>query len=331
MTITPEQLPPVRGRIRANVSLAETTWFRVGGQAEWVFKPADAEDLEGFIRALAVIPRLDRGIQPSEQEPVDPAVKPRGDGSLPITILGAASNVVVRDGGIDGVLVRLGRGFNQLSGVSCQESIGGLIEAGAANLDVNVAQFALQHSLTGLEFLSGIPGGIGGAVRMNAGAYGSEIKDVLERAEVIFPDGTLRVLENAELGFAYRHCSLPEGAIVTRVWLRAEAGAPEAIAARMEEIRASREGSQPVRARTGGSTFRNPEGHKAWELIDAAGLRGTLEGGAKVSEKHCNFLINTGNATAADLERLVNRIIRQVKEHSGITLVPEIKFIGKAE
>ncbi len=306
MTITPTHLPSVRGRIRAGVSLADITWFRVGGEAQWVFKPADVDDLAAFVRAISVTPRLH-------------------DDCIPITILGAASNVVVRDGGVDGVVVRLGRGF---AGMACE---GDVIVAGAANLDVNVAQFALQQSLTGLEFLSGIPGAIGGALRMNAGAYGSEIKDVLEKAEVIFPGGEISILQTGELGFSYRHCGLPEGCIFTRAWLRAQKGDPEVIAARMDEIKASREDSQPVRARTGGSTFRNPEGYKAWELIDAAGLRGTVEGGAMVSEKHCNFLINTGDATAADLERLVNNIIRQVKEHSGITLVPEIKFIGKAE
>ena len=345
--IRPSLFPPVRGRLREQVPLADTTWFRVGGQAEWVFKPADAEDLAGFVRALSVIPAK-AGIQPDGQ--MDSGFC-RSDGVVPITILGAASNVVVRDGGIDGVVVRLGRGFNQLhviarsdsdeaihgeGGIDCRVAANAaprndvIVEVGAANLDVNVAQFALQQSLTGLEFLSGIPGAIGGALRMNAGAYGSEIKDVLEKAEVIYPDGEIKMLENNALGFAYRHCSLPEGCIFTRAWLRAQKGDSAAIAARMDEIKANREGSQPVRARTGGSTFRNPEGQKAWELIDAAGLRGTVEGGAMVSEKHCNFLINTGNATAADLEQLVKNIIRQVKEDSGVTLEPEIKFIGKS-
>lgn len=291
-------LPPVRGRYREHVCLAETTWFRVGGVADVVFKPADPEDLAFFLR---------------EKAP-----------DIPVTILGAASNVVVRDGGLRGVVIRLGRGFNQLA---MEEE--GVLLAGAANLDVNVAQFALKQSVKGLEFLSGIPGTIGGALRMNAGAYGREVKDCLIKAEVIFPDGSLQIIETSALGLSYRTCSLPEGSLFTRAWFFAVAGNPAMIAAEMQRIQASRQDSQPIRARTGGSTFKNPPGQKAWELIDAAGGRGMMRGGAQVSEKHCNFLINTGTATAADLERLTQDLIRQVYEHSGITLTPEIRFIGE--
>lgn len=293
----------MRGRYRENVKLADLSWFRVGGAAQVVFKPEDAEDLAYFLKH-----------------------KPE---AVPVTVLGAASNVVIRDGGIEGVLIRPGRGFNalRLTRYGLRDDV--IIEAGAANPDVNVAQFALQHGLSGLEFLSGIPGTIGGALRMNAGAYGREIKDVLLRAEYVTPEGKICTATAEEMGFSYRHCSLPEGCIFTRAWLCAQPGDPAFIAARMDEIAAARSDAQPVRARTGGSTFRNPQGRKAWELIDEAGLRGMMEGGAQVSEKHCNFLINTGTATASDLERLVTRIIRQVKARSGIELEPEIRFIGK--
>lgn len=329
-----EKLPEVRGRYRDNVPLADTTWFRVGGAAQVVFKPADVEDLAHFLK------ELDSRLRGSDE-------------TIPVTVLGAASNIVVRDGGIDGVVIRLGRGFHELhldpviarsngdeaiSGANSQEIAAPTasahndayyIVAGAANLDVNVAQFALQQSVQGLEFLSGIPGAIGGALRMNAGAYGREIKDVLVKAEFVTAHGEIQVLTVDELGFSYRHCSLPEDVIFTRAWFKAEPDNAQAIAARMQEIQTSRADTQPIRARTGGSTFRNPTGYKAWELIDAAQLRGMMVGGAQVSEKHCNFLINTGTATAADLERLTQRIIEQVKNHSGITLEPEIKFIGK--
>lgn len=323
MTIL-EKLPPVRGRYREQVPLADQTWFRVGGAAEVVFKPADIDDLAHFLKELAKDSVPSTGANSQNDAPKShPAGVQRRAGSIPVTILGAASNIVVRDGGIEGVVIRLGRGF---AGLGMEK---GLVVAGAANLDVNVAQFALQQSLTGLEFLSGIPGAIGGALRMNAGAYGTEIKDVLVKAELVTPSGEVQLLHADELGFRYRHCSLPDGVIFTKAWLRAEPGDASAIAARMAEIARARQDSQPVRARTGGSTFRNPPGHKAWELIDAAQLRGMMIGGAQLSEKHCNFLINTGSATAADLEALTQRIIRQVKESSGIELEPEIRFIGK--
>jgi UDP-N-acetylmuramate dehydrogenase len=294
-----ERLPQVRGRYRADVPLADQTWFRVGGAAQVVFKPEDAQDLAHFLR----------------HKPAD----------VPVTVLGAASNVIIRDGGIDGVLIRLGRGFAQLS----LDARSGNLTAGAANLDVNVAQYAMQQGRGGLAFLCGIPGAIGGALRMNAGAYGSEIKDVLHEAELVTPSGEMKRISAAEMGFAYRHCSLPTDVIFTAAIFRTQPQDASEIAEQMRAIQEARSATQPIRARTGGSSFRNPEGAKAWELIDAAGLRATIRGGAMVSEKHCNFLINTGSARAADLEQLMQHIIARVKEHSGIELEPEIQFLGK--
>ncbi len=296
MTIL-DRLPSVRGRYREEASLADTSWFRVGGPAEVLYKPADAEDLAQFIRAV----------------PKD----------IPLTILGVGSNVIVRDGGIDGVVIRLGRGFTELS------VEGDRLIAGAANLDVNVAQFAAEHGRAGLEFLIGIPGGIGGALAMNAGAYGSEIQDVLIEAEAVSPQGEVKTLPVEELRYAYRHCGLGEGWIFTKAVFHTGTGDPEAIKARMAEISSAREATQPVRERTGGSTFKNPSGHKAWELIDAADCRGMIRGKAQVSEKHCNFLINTGGASAADLIALGEAVRDKVKIHCGIELEWEIKFIGK--
>jgi UDP-N-acetylmuramate dehydrogenase len=241
-------------------------------------------------------------------------------------VLGACSNLIVRDGGLPGVTIRLARGFNAV-----EVEADGVI-AGAASLDVTVAEYAAAAGLTGLEFLSGIPGTIGGAVAMNAGAYGGDVAGVLEWAEIVAREGRARRMSAADLAFAYRHARLPAGAVVARVRLRARRGAPAAIAARMAEIRTAREASQPVRARTGGSTFRNPPPEvsslKAWELIDAAGCRGLVRGGAIVSEKHCNFLINTGGATAADLEGLGEEVRRRVFAASGVALEWEIHRIG---
>lgn len=292
-----DYLPAVRGRYRENASLADTTWFRVGGCAEVLFKPADAEDLAEFIAML----------------PDD----------VPVMVLGVGSNIIVRDGGIDGVVVRLGRGFVEM------ECDGDMVVAGAANLDVNVAQFACGHGRSGLEFLSGVPGSIGGALAMNAGAYGSEIKDVLVKAEAISPEGTLVTLSVDECDYSYRHCGLGEGWIFTKAYFQTLRGEQSAILQRMDEIAQARESSQPIRSRTGGSTFQNPAGHKAWELIDAAGCRGMMLKGAQVSEKHCNFLINTGDASAADLEQLGDAVREKVKTHSGVSLEWEIKRIGK--
>jgi UDP-N-acetylmuramate dehydrogenase len=291
-----ETLPKLRGRLQLDAPLAPFTWFRAGGAAEVLVRPADADDLAVFLSRL-----------PNE---------------VPIHVIGACSNLIVRDGGLPGVTIRLARGFSTI----VAEADG--IIAGAAALDVTVAEHAASAGLTGLEFLSGIPGSIGGAVAMNAGAYGGELAHVLDWAEIVTRTGEQRRLAAADLAFAYRHAALPAGAVVTRVRLRATAGAPALIAARMAEIKANREASQPVRARTGGSTFRNPDGMKAWELIDAALCRGLVRGGAMVSEKHCNFLINTGSATAADIEGLGEEVRRRVLAATGVTLEWEIRRIG---
>lgn len=293
-----DRLPPVRGRLSEGSSLANVTWFRVGGPAEVLFKPADLEDLRSFIA----------------QKPAD----------VPVTLLGVGSNLLVRDGGIPGVVIRLGRAFAEI------RIEGNRVIAGAAALDLNVALAARDAGLGGLEFLSGIPGTIGGALRMNAGAYGSDMAAVLRQATAIDATGTLRQLDHADMGFTYRHAAIAEDWIFIGAEL---AGSPDQVAAireRIEAIQQSRAESQPIRARTGGSTFVNPTPHRAWELIDGAGCRGLRLGGAMVSEKHCNFLINTGTATAADIEALGEEVRRRVREHSGINLQWEIKRIGLA-
>jgi UDP-N-acetylmuramate dehydrogenase len=293
-------LPPLRGRVERDAPLGPATWFRVGGPADMLVRPADLDDLLLLLRDM----------------PAD----------MPLTILGAASNLVIRDGGIAGVVLRLARGFGDV----VVEADGGVI-AGAAALDVTVAETAAAAGLAGLEFLVGIPGSIGGAVAMNAGAYGVEIKDVLDWAEIATPEGLLR-LDAAALHFAYRHAQLPARGVVVRARLRAIAGDKAAIAARLAEIRAAREATQPVRARTGGSTFKNPPGdRKAWELIDAAGCRGLTHGAAQVSEKHCNFLLNLGGASAADIEALGEEVRARVLAHSGIALEWEIRRIGRTQ
>jgi UDP-N-acetylmuramate dehydrogenase len=292
-----ERLPPVRGRLTAEAPLAPVTWFRVGGPAEVLFRPADAEDLAEFLAK-----------RPAE---------------VPVTVIGVASNLLVRDGGVEGVVARLGRGFAAI------EISGAHVTAGAGVLDLNVAIAARAAGVGGLEFLSGIPGTIGGALRMNAGAYGREIKDVLESATALDNAGVRHELSLAEMGLGYRHCGAPEDWIFVGATLRGEAADRDAIQRRMAEIQSEREASQPIRARTGGSTFANPPGHKAWELIDAAGCRGLARGGAMVSEKHTNFLINTGAATAADIEGLGEEVRRRVFEKSGIRLEWEIRRIGR--
>jgi UDP-N-acetylmuramate dehydrogenase len=289
-------LPPLRGRVQANAPLAPFTWFRVGGPAEVLVRPADAADLAQFLQAL----------------PLD----------IPVHVVGACSNLIIRDGGLPGVVTRLVRGFADV----VVEPDG--VIAGAAALDVTVAEHAAAAGLTGLEFLSGIPGSIGGAVVMNGGAYGGDVASCLDWADIVTRTGAQRRMSAADLAFAYRYSRLPQGAVVIRARLRAQPGEPAAIAARMAEIRASREASQPIRARTGGSTFRNPPDMKAWELIDAAGCRGLVLGGAQVSEKHCNFLINTGNATAAELEGLGEDVRRRVQQATGVTLEWEIHRLG---
>ncbi|MCX2560990.1 UDP-N-acetylmuramate dehydrogenase [Acetobacter farinalis] len=298
-----EAFAETRGRLTPQAPLGPRTWFRVGGAAEWLFQPADAEDLASVMQRLSP--------------------------ELPVTALGACSNVIIRDGGLDGVVIRLARGF---SDIIIEED--GLV-VGSACLDATVAEYAAQAGLGGLEFLAGIPGSIGGAVRMNAGAYGSDIAAVLDWAEIITRDGSLIRLEAGALRFGYRRSGLPEGALVIRARLRGTPDAPAEIAARIAEIRAARELSQPVRARTGGSTFRNPDPdispRKAWELIDAAGCRGLRRGDAQVSEKHCNFLINLDQATAADLEGLGEDVRQRVAQQFGVELHWEIKRMGKAE
>ncbi len=303
MTSTPliDRLPAVRGRLEAGTPLASVTWFGVGGPAEVLFRPADRDDLCAFLAA----------------KPAD----------VPVTVIGVGSNLLVRDGGVPGVTIRFGRA---LGAIKC-EGTEVLCEAGA--LDVNVAKAAAKAGIGGLEFLRGVPGTIGGALRMNAGAYGKEIKDVLVWAEAIDPQGQLRRLEPADLGFTYRRSALPEGWIFLDARLAGQADDPAAIQARMREIQEARLESQPIGSRTGGSTFKNPPpedsgGRKAWQLIDAAGCRGLALGGAQVSEMHCNFLINTGAATAADLEGLGEEVRRRVMAETGVRLDWEIRRIG---
>jgi UDP-N-acetylmuramate dehydrogenase len=292
-----DRMPPVRGRLTANAPVGPMTWFRVGGPAEVLFRPADEADLADFLQGL----------------PPD----------IPVTVIGVASNLLVRDGGIPGVTIRLGRDFVNVT------TEGEEVRAGAGALDLNVAMTAAEAGIAGLEFLSGVPGTMGGGLRMNAGAYGSEIKDVLVHADAIDRNGTIHRVPAAKLGLSYRHSDAPDDWIFTGAVLRGQRGEPNEIAAKMAEIKAAREASQPIRARTGGSTFANPPGDSAWRLIDAAGCRGLVRGGAMVSEKHTNFLINTGNATAADLEGLGEEVRRRVHAQFGVVLSWEIRRIGR--
>jgi len=291
-------VPPVRGRLEADAPLTRYTWFRTGGPAELLFEPADEADLAHFLAGL--------------------------DRSVPLTVIGIGSNLLVRDGGVDGVVLRLPkRGFGAIAVEGESLSVG----AGAS--DIAVANAAREAGLAGLEFLRGIPGTIGGAARMNAGAYGREIADVLIEARVVERDGAIRRLGPEALGFSYRRSALPEGAIVTAARLAGSPDDPDAIAARMAAITEERERTQPVRTRTGGSTFKNPPGAKAWELIDAAGCRGLRIGDAQISDKHANFLVNTGAASATDLEALGEEVRRRVAKDCGVTLNWEIQRIGK--
>ena len=297
--IVPElkaRLPQLRGRLLANQGLAELTWFRVGGPAQVLFMPEDDNDLAYALRNL-----------------------PSG---ISLSVLGAGSNTIVRDGGIEGVVVRLGRGFNEVT-VEADNRV----RAGTAALDVLVARAAQKAGIAGLAFLSGIPGTIGGALRMNGGAYGGETKDVMVEARGIDRAGNLRTYSNAEMGFAYRHCAVPDDVIFTSAVFQGRAGDPEAIAAEMDNIKQKREASQP-RNRTGGSTFKNPPGQSAWKLVDEAGCRGLRVGEAQVSELHSNFLINLGRATAADIETLGETVRARVKQKSGVELEWEIKRVG---
>ncbi len=291
-----DRLPAVRGAYQEDVRLARFTWFRVGGPAEVLFMPADEDDLAAF---LAGVPD-----------------------DVPVTVIGVASNLLIRDGGIPGVVIRLRNAFNRIA----QTDEG--LRAGAGALDINVARFAADKGLTGLEFLSGIPGTIGGALRMNAGAYGREIKDVFRSAAAVDPQGKRHVLDAGAMGFEYRHSAVPDDWIFLSAELSAIPDTAEKIAERMAAIGAARSDTQPVRSRTGGSTFKNPQGRHAWELVDEAGCRGLAIGGAMVSEKHCNFLINTGAATAEELETLGEEVRSRVRAHSGVDLQWEIKRIG---
>jgi UDP-N-acetylmuramate dehydrogenase len=298
--ITPDlkaAMPQLRGRLLANESLAPLTWFRVGGPAQMLFTPSDEDDLAYFLGAL-----------PAE---------------FPVHIVGVGSNLIVRDGGLPGVVIRLSpRGFGE-AGTSSD-----IITAGAAVLDKRVAEVAAAANLAGLEFLFGIPGSIGGALRMNAGANGTETKDVLIEATGVARDGIKSSFANADMKFVYRNSGADPSVIFTSARFRGVPAAPEAIRARMNEVQAHRETAQPIREKTGGSTFKNPPRNSAWKLIDAAGCRGLRVGGAQVSEMHCNFLINTGEATAHDIETLGETVRARVKQTSGIELQWEIKRIG---
>jgi len=296
-----DRLPPVRGRYTENAPLSRTTWFRVGGPAEVLYRAADAEDLAAFL-----------------------AARPK---DVPVTVVGVGSNLLVRGGGIPGVVIRLGRGFTEIATGETE------IRAGAAALDANVALASQRASIAGLEFLAGVPGTVGGALRMNAGAFGGEISDVFVSAQAVDPSGAIRTLGPTEMGFGYRRSAAPEDWIFAAAVLRGCPGDGAAIAARIREVQTTREERQPTRTPTGGSTFKNPDpavsgDRKAWELIDAAGCRGLTRGGAQVSEKHCNFLINTGAATAADLEALGEEVRRRVFAETGVRLEWEIRRVG---
>ena len=292
-------VPALRGRLLPNQPLAELTWFRVGGPAQVLFMPEDEQDLAYLL-----------GHAPAD---------------IPVTVIGLGSNLIVRDGGVPGIVVRLGRGFGEIA-------IDGTdLRAGAAVPDVKVARAAQEAGIAGLSFLRGIPGSIGGALRMNGGAYGRETKDALIEARAVDRAGLIHVLSNNDMNFAYRHCGVPGDYIFTQATFRGERGDPVVIAAEMERITESREATQPIKTRTGGSTFKNPSGQKAWELVDAAGCRGLRFGGAQVSEMHTNFLINLGDATASDIETLGETVRQRVKENSGVELEWEIKRLGVAK
>ncbi|MBO9377837.1 UDP-N-acetylmuramate dehydrogenase [Sphingomonas histidinilytica] len=290
-------MPPVRGRLTAGAPLAPLVWFKSGGAAEWLFEPADIDDLSDFLAAL------------------DPAV--------PVMGLGLGSNLIVRDGGVPGVVVRLGKPFARVERLDATT-----LRCGGGASGILVSSTARDAGIGGVEFLRSIPGTVGGFVRMNGGAYGREVKDVLVEAEVVLRSGERRVLGLAELGYTYRHSALPEGAIVVAATFRGHAEEPAVVQAEMDRIAAEREASQPLRSRTGGSTFKNPQGHKAWQLVDAAGCRGLTRGDAQVSEKHCNFLLNLGSASSADIEGLGEEVRERVKANSGVTLEWEIQRVG---
>jgi UDP-N-acetylmuramate dehydrogenase len=295
-----DALPDLQGTIQQGGSLADFIWFRTGGPAEWLVRPKDEADLAHFLAQL--------------------------DASVPVTPIGVGSNLIVRDGGVDGVVVRLPKSFAKVT-----IEPGNRVRAGGAAMGITVASAARDAGIAGLEFLRGIPGTVGGAVRMNAGAYGREVKDVLVEARLVLRDGSIETWPLEKLGYTYRHSAVPTGAVVVEALFQGEPGDPADIGAEMDRIAVEREASQPLRSRTGGSTFKTPPGHKAWALIDSAGCRGLTIGGAQVSEKHCNFLLNLGNASSAEIEDLGEEVRRRVMEKCNILLEWEIQRIGSYE
>ena len=289
--------PSVRGRLTPDAPLAPLVWFKSGGNAEWLFEPRDEDDLTSFLREL--------------------------DPQVPVMALGLGSNMIVRDGGVPGVVVRLGKAFSKIDRVDDVT-----IRCGGGASGILVSSTARDAGIAGLEFLRGIPGTVGGFVRMNGGAYGREVKDILASARLVLRDGTVVEWPLDKLGYTYRHSEVPAGAVVIEATLQGAPGKPDAIGAEMDAIARAREESQPLRSRTGGSTFKNPPGHKAWALIDAAGCRGLKLGDAQVSEKHCNFLLNLGSATSADIEALGEEVRRRVRAKTNITLEWEIQRVG---
>jgi UDP-N-acetylmuramate dehydrogenase len=293
-------MPGLAGAMERGGSLADFIWFRTGGPAEWLARPRDEADLASFLAGL--------------------------DDSVPVTPIGVGSNLIVRDGGVDGVVVRLPKSFAKVTIEG-----GNRVRAGGGAMGITVASAARDAGIAGLEFLRGIPGTIGGAVRMNAGAYGREVKDILVEARLVLRDGAIQTWPLERLGYRYRHSDVPPGAVVVEALFEGRPGDPKEIGAEMDRIAAEREASQPLRSRTGGSTFKNPPGHRAWALIDAAGCRGLRIGDAQVSEKHCNFLLNLGNATSAEIEELGEEVRRRVMEKTNILLEWEIQRIGSYE
>jgi UDP-N-acetylmuramate dehydrogenase len=292
--------PDVRGKLKPQAPLAPLVWFKSGGKADWLFEPADEADLAGFLKQL--------------------------DPNVPVMALGLGSNMIVRDGGVPGVVVRLGKPFATVKQVDAV-----MLKCGGGASGILVSSSARDAGIGGLEFLRSIPGTVGGFVRMNGGAYGREVKDVLVECQVVLRSGERRTLSLEELGFTYRHSELPDQAVVVSATFRGQPAEPVAVQAEMDRIALAREESQPLRSRTGGSTFKNPPGHRAWALIDAAGCRGMMLGGAQVSEKHCNFLLNTGDATSSDIEALGEEVRRRVVQKTNIMLEWEIQRVGVSE
>ena len=297
MSVATLELPELSGTAEASGSLADFIWFRTGGPAEWLVRPTDVDDLARFLARL------------------DPA--------MPVMPVGVGSNLIVRDGGVPGVVVRLPKSFARVTAEA-----GHRVRAGAGAMGITVASKARDAGIAGLEFLRGIPGAAGGAVRMNAGAYGREVSDILVEATLVLRDGTIETWSAERFGYTYRHSDTPEGAVVVEALFQGVPGEPATIGAEMDRIAEEREASQPLRSRTGGSTFKNPPGHKAWALIDAAGCRGLMHGGAQVSEKHCNFLLNLGDATSSDIEELGEEVRRRVRAKTNISLEWEIQRVG---